>query len=143
MNLSARMRLTSAAALILTSLATSCAPPAEVGNGGGTEPPRHHLVLLLERDCRLDAAGDAFVLPDGSRFTPPLPASFELRAMIPELARSDRSEMSEDEAKLASYVLLVPGRGEPSADTMANVLETSPTWPCVREAREAPRPALP
>ncbi len=59
--------------------------------------------------------------------------------MIADLAKRQRSELSEDEARLASYALLLTG----SDDDTAAALRSAPSWPCIEEAREAPGVALP
>lgn len=137
-------RTAGAAGLALLSLSAGCAPSNEPPAGDGSaSDPREHLVLLLEPDCRLDAGTGELVLPDGSRFSPPLGAAFDLRPMIPDLADADRSRLSEDEIRLASYVLLVPAPDRAPAGGLARTLESAAAWPCVREGRRAPSAALP
>ncbi|MFQ5527303.1 MAG: hypothetical protein ACE5GX_13705 [Thermoanaerobaculia bacterium] len=121
--------------LLLNGLLAGCTTTHVRTPPDGGPPPAHpHLVLLLEEPCRLDAADQTLELPDGSRFAPSLDFEFELRAMVPELAARERARLSEDEARLASYVLLVTGS---AADTAA-ALAIAPGWPCVEDAREAP-----
>ncbi|MCP4203101.1 MAG: hypothetical protein GY769_14360 [bacterium] len=106
---------------------------------GATDPSESHLILFLASDCRLNEEGGSLTLPDGSSFVPPLAFDYELRAMVPELARSKRSDLSEDEARLARYVLLLIDDAEDKAAAHGHAA----SWPCVEDVRESPRVTLP
>ncbi len=131
---------TRVAVLCLAGALSGCAASSDrTALQGDSAPSRSHLVLLLSPDCRLDQEAGTFLLPDGSEFSPSLSSPFELRPMVTDLARRKRSELSEDEERLASYLLLLTGTGK----DLAAALQEATTWPCVEEARESPQVALP
>jgi len=103
--------------------------------------PRH-LVVKLRRGWRVSSRRGIFVGPDSpGEFDPAgqLPEGTRLEPMVPALAESDPSKLSEDEENLARYVNVVPPPGVAAEE----LVEKTRTWPCVREARLAPEVSLP
>ncbi len=114
------------------------------GPGLGVPAPgglRPHLVVRLRTGWRFDEASSRFFLGEGEDAFEPsrLPEGSKIVYMIPDLQGADRNQMSEDDAKLASYlhILLPPdSRAEKIAPRVVE-------WPCVVDVRLPPELSLP
>lgn len=114
-----------------------------MGAGGSNTPKslRPFLDVKLVANWRYADARGIFVFSTGEEFSPTrdLPKGAQVRYMVPNLAKAERTTLSADEADLAQYVQIIFPKGtvvDPYLDIIRN-------WPCVELVQTSPNISLP
>lgn len=102
---------------------------------------RPSLSIRLKPGWRYDSGTGHFLSEGGKTCTLPenWPTTAEIRAKVPHLAKRASDELSEDEAVLARYYMIVLDE----ASHVSDLVPVVATWDCVEAVEHSPEPVLP